>query len=77
MGKRIVKNECKDGLSYYTIETNRFCGIPVKWHQIRKYDKDYSCFRSKKYWTEDDAREALGLPKERDEVINKQIILEI
>ena len=77
MGKRIIRNECRDGLSYYTIETNRFCGIPVKWHQICKYDKDYLCFRSKKYWTEDDAREALGLSKERDEVINKQIVLEI
>ena len=77
MGKRIVKNECRDGLSYYTIETNKFLGIPVKWHQICKYNKDYPWFRTRKYWTEDDAREAIGLPKERDEVINRQVILEI
>lgn len=76
MGKRIVKNECRDGLSYYTIETNRFLGIPVKWHQIREYHRGV-CLRAKKYWTEDDAREALGLPKSGDEVVNKQIILEI
>lgn len=76
MGKRIVKNECRDGLSYYTIETNRFLGIPVKWHQIHECYRGL-CLRTKKYWTEDDAREAIGLPKERDEVVNKQVILEI
>ena len=55
MGKRIVRNECRDGLRYYTIETNRFLGIPVKWHQICKYDKDYLCFRTRKYWTAEEA----------------------
>lgn len=66
MSKRIV--QCTNALDvrFYIIETNRFLGIPVKWRRWKK----------KKYWSLDNARQAIGLPARIEEIVERKIILE-